>query len=186
VPHNLPGVLQRELRDRSVLSGSASKAYAMTGWRCGWTLGPKEVIAACGALQSHQTSNACSITQRAVVAALQGPQECVTEMLEEYRKRRDNVLAWLTADPRIKCQSPAGAFYLFIDITELLSPNGVRTSAEFSDRLINESYVVTTPGEAFDAPGFLRISYANSMENLKTACDRIAAFVKTLDQTVSA
>jgi aspartate aminotransferase len=185
VPHNLPGVLQRELRDRSVLSGSASKAYAMTGWRCGWTIAPKEVIAACGALQSHQTSNACSITQRAVVAALQGPQECVTEMLEEYRKRRDHVLGWLTADPRIKCQKPAGAFYLFLDITELLSPNGVRTSLEFADRLINESYVVTTAGEAFDAPGFLRISYANSLENLKTAADRIATFVKALDQTVA-
>ena len=95
------------------------------------------------------------------------------------------MLGWLTADPRIKCLKPAGAFYLFIDISELLSPNGVRTSAEFADRLINESYVVTTPGEAFDAPGFLRISYANSLENLKTATDRIAAFVKTLDQTVA-
>ena len=73
VPHNLPGVLQRELRDRSVVCGSASKAYAMTGWRCGWAIGPKEVIAACGALQSHQTSNVCSITQRAVVAALTRP-----------------------------------------------------------------------------------------------------------------
>jgi aspartate aminotransferase len=182
VSHNLPGVLRRELKDRSVVSGSASKTYSMTGWRCGWTIAPKEVIAACGALQSHQTSNACSITQRAVVAALNGPQECVTEMLEEYRVRRDHIWSWLTADARIKCVKPAGAFYLFVDISELLSPNGVRTSAEFADRLINESHVVTTAGEAFDAPGFLRISYANSLDRLREASDRIASFVKAMDR----
>ena len=168
------------MRERAIVCGSASKAYAMTGWRCGWTVGPKEVIAACGALQSHQTSNVCSITQKAVVAALTGPQDCVTAMLDEYRSRRDQVWTWLTADPRIKCVKPAGAFYLFIDISELLSPTGISTSAEFADRLIEESYVVTTAGEAFDAPGFLRISYANSLERLKEACDRLSAFVKTL------
>jgi len=182
VAHNLPAVLNRELRNRSVIAGSASKAYAMTGWRCGWTIGPKEVISACGALQSHQTSNACSITQRATVAALNGPQECVTQMLEEYRSRRDKVWEWMTADPRIKCVKPAGAFYLFFDITGLLSPNGIRTSQEFSDRLIAESHVVTTPGEAFDAPGFIRVSYANSLDNLRKAVDRIEAFVKALDR----
>ena len=78
---NLPGVLFREMRERTIVCGSASKGYSMTGWRCGWTVGPKEVIAACGALQSHQTSNVCSITQKAVVAALTGPQDCVTAML---------------------------------------------------------------------------------------------------------
>jgi aspartate aminotransferase len=178
VPANLPGILFREMRERAIVCGSASKGYSMTGWRCGWTVGPKDVIAACGALQSHQTSNVCSITQKAVVAAITGPQDCVTQMLDEYRSRRDQVWAWLTADPRIKCVKPAGAFYLFIDITELLAATGIKTSAEFADRLIEESYVVTTAGEAFDAPGFLRISYANSLERLKEACDRLSAFVK--------
>jgi aspartate aminotransferase len=182
VPHNLPAVLRRELRDRSVIAGSASKAYAMTGWRCGWTIAPKEVVAACGALQSHQTSNVCSITQKATVAALSGPQEPVTEMLNEYRGRRDKVWEWITADSRIKCVKPNGAFYLFLDISELLSPNGIRTSTEFADRLINESYVVTTGGEAFDAPGFIRVSYANSLERLKEAVDRIQTFVAALDK----
>ncbi len=177
-PANLPGVLFREMRERTIVCGSASKGYAMTGWRCGWTVGPKEVIAACGALQSHQTSNVCSITQKAVVAAITGPQDCVTAMRDEYRSRRDQVWTWLTADPRIKCVKPAGAFYLFIDITELLAATGIKTSAEFADKLIEESYVVTTAGEAFDAPGFLRISYANSLERLKEACDRLSAFVK--------
>jgi aspartate aminotransferase len=178
VPANLPGILFREMRERAIVCGSASKGYSMTGWRCGWTVGPKEVIAACGALQSHQTSNVCSITQKAVVAAITGPQDCVTQMLDEYRSRRDQVWTWLTADPRIKCVKPAGAFYLFIDITELLAATGIKTSAEFADKLIEESYVVTTAGEAFDAPGFLRISYANSLERLKEACDRLSAFVK--------
>jgi aspartate aminotransferase len=178
VPANLPGVLFREMRERAIVCGSASKGYSMTGWRCGWTVGPKEVIAACGALQSHQTSNVCSITQKAVVAAITGPQDCVKQMLDEYRSRRDQVWQWLTADPRIKCVKPAGAFYLFIDITGLLAATGIKTSAEFADKLIEESYVVTTAGEAFDAPGFLRISYANSLERLKEACDRLSAFVK--------
>ena len=178
VPANLPGVLFREMRERAIVCGSASKGYSMTGWRCGWTVGPKEVIAACGALQSHQTSNVCSITQKAVVAAITGPQDCVTQMLDEYRSRRDQVWTWLTADPRIKCVKPAGAFYLFIDITELMAATGITTSAEFADKLIEESYVVTTAGEAFDAPGFLRISYANSLERLQEACNRLSAFVK--------
>jgi aspartate aminotransferase len=178
IPANLPGILFREMRERAIVCGSASKGYSMTGWRCGWTVGPKEVIAACGALQSHQTSNVCSITQKAVVAAITGPQDCVQQMLDEYRSRRDQVWSWLTADPRIKCVKPAGAFYLFIDITALLAATGIKTSAEFADKLIEESYVVTTAGEAFDAPGFLRISYANSLERLKEACDRLSAFVK--------
>ncbi len=185
VPHNLPGVLARELGDRFVISGSASKAYSMTGWRCGWAIGPKDVIAACGALQSHQTSNVCSITQKAVVVALTGPQDCVTAMREEYRVRRDRILEWITADRRITCVLPAGAFYLFVNIGEVLSPDGVRTSAEFADRLIEESYVVTTAGEAFDAPGFLRISYANSLERLREAVDRFGAFVQKLEQPVA-
>ena len=178
IPANLPGILFREMRDRAIVCGSASKGYSMTGWRCGWTVGPKEVIAACGALQSHQTSNVCSITQKAVVAAITGPQDCVTQMLDEYRSRRDQVWTWLTADPRIKCVKPAGAFYLFIDITGLLAATGIKTSAEFADKLIEESYVVTTAGEAFDAPGFLRISYANSLERLQEAVTRLSAFVK--------
>jgi aspartate aminotransferase len=178
IPANLPGILFREMRERAIVCGSASKGYSMTGWRCGWTVGPKEVVAACGALQSHQTSNVCSITQKAVVAAITGPQDCVKQMLDEYRSRRDQVWSWLTADPRIKCVKPAGAFYLFIDITALLAATGIKTSAEFADKLIEESYVVTTAGEAFDAPGFLRISYANSLERLKEACDRLSAFVK--------
>src|SRR5919108_2997802 len=106
-PHNLPGVLARVNRERSILCGSASKAYAMTGWRCGWTIAPGKIVSASNALQSHSTSNVCSISQKATEAALRGPQSCVTEMLDEYRTRRDQLYDWLTADPRIRLTKPA-------------------------------------------------------------------------------
>lgn len=177
VAHNVPAVLSSRMRERTVLAGSASKAYAMTGWRCGWALGPEPVISACNALQSHMTSNVCSITQRAAEAALTGPQDCVTAMLEEYRERRDHVWKWLTADPRIRCLRPAGAFYLLLDVSELLSPNGLRTSAQLATALLDEARVAVTPGEAFDAPGSLRISYATSLDRLKEGAERIHAFI---------
>ncbi|MDP7472238.1 MAG: aminotransferase class I/II-fold pyridoxal phosphate-dependent enzyme, partial [Vicinamibacterales bacterium] len=182
VPHNLPRVLQERMPDRTVLTGSMSKAYAMTGWRCGWVMGPTSVISACGAIQSHATSNVCSITQRAAIGALNGPQGCVGEMLDEYRSRRDQVSEWLQADPRIRLVTPAGAFYLFPDISDLLSVDGIVTSAELAQALLTEAHVAVTPGEAFDAPGFLRISYATSMERLREGTNRILEFIRTSDR----
>jgi aspartate aminotransferase len=182
VPHNLPKILTDRMRDRTILACSASKAYSMTGWRCGWTIGPASVVAACNALQSHSTSNVASISQRAALAALTGPQEPVTAMLEEYRVRRDSLHAWLTADSRIQCVKPAGAFYLFPRITRLLSPNGIRTSAEFAQALLDQSRVALTAGEGFDAPGYLRISYATSMARLREGADRLLTFVHKLER----
>ncbi len=124
------------MRDRLVLCGSASKAYAMTGWRCGWVVGAKPVIQAANALQSHTTSNVNSITQKAAVAALTGPQQCVTDMLTEYQRRRDQVIAWLAEEPRLRCAVPQGAFYLFPDVSDFLSPDGCRTSLDFADALL--------------------------------------------------
>jgi len=181
-PHNLPKVLADRMRDTTIITGSASKAYAMTGWRCGWALGPAPVVAAANAIQSHSTSNVCSITQKAVLAALTGPQACVTAMLDEYRRRRDLVIARFTADPRIRCVSPQGAFYVFPDVSDLLSPEGLRTSADFAQALLDDVRVALTPGEAFDAPGFVRISYATSVERLEEAARRIEHFVQALDR----
>ncbi len=181
VPHNLPKILFDRMRGRTILCGSASKSYSMTGWRCGWAVGPVEVISACNALQSHSTSNASSISQKAAFAAVTGPQGFVGEMVAEYKKRRDALHAWLTADPRIKCVKPDGAFYLFIDISALLSPDGIRTSAEFAERLLHEGHVALTAGEGFDAPGFLRISYATSVEQLKEGTKRIQNFIQKLE-----
>jgi aspartate aminotransferase len=181
VPHNLPGVLHAKLRDRAVLCGSSSKAYAMTGWRCGWAVGPAALVSACNALQSHSTSNVCSITQKAAAAALTGPQDCVTDMLDEYRRRRDQLCEWLAAEPRMRVMKPQGAFYLFLDVSEFLSTDGIRTTAEFAQALLDESRVALTPGEAFDAPGFIRISYATSIGELQRGAERILKFVGALE-----
>jgi aspartate aminotransferase len=178
-PHNIIGVIAKHLRDRAILCGSASKAYAMTGWRCGWAVGPAGVISACNAIQSHSTSNVCSISQRAAEAALRGSQDCVTEMLDEYKRRRDRLYDWLAVDPKIRMTKPAGAFYMFPDVSEYLSPDGVRTSAELATALLNDARVALTPGEAFDAPGFLRISYATSMKELERGSQRILEFLAT-------
>jgi aspartate aminotransferase len=178
VPHNLPRVLDSYCRDLAVICGSASKAYAMTGWRCGWTLAPAAVVAAENAIQSHATSNVSSITQKAVVAALTGSQEPTRAMLDEYRHRRDTLHTWLTADPRLRCRKPAGAFYLFVDLSDALSIDGFRTSTDFAEGLLDEARVAVTPGEAFDAPGFVRISYATSMDNLREGSRRMLEFVQ--------
>ena len=178
VAHNLPGVLFSRCKDLTMLCGSASKAYAMTGWRCGWAVGPAPVIGAAGALQSHSTSNVMSITQKAVVQALTGSQAPVKAMLDEYRSRRDQLHAWLTADPLLRCRKPAGAFYMFVDVSDVLSVDGFRTSIDFANALLEEQRVAVTPGEAFDAPGFIRISYATSLENLREGTTRLLAFVR--------
>ena len=179
VPHNLPMVLWSRMPELSIVTASMSKAYAMTGWRCGWVIGPKQVVAACGAIQSHATSNVCSITQRAALGALEGPQECVDEMLKEYRSRRDRVMDWLQSDSRIRLVRPAGAFYLFPDISALLLDCKIPTSADFAQKLLTEAHVAVTPGEAFDAPGFLRISYATSIERLREGVERIHKFIRS-------
>jgi aspartate aminotransferase len=178
VAHNLPGVLSARMRDRAVLCGSMSKTYAMTGWRCGWAVGPTELIKACNAIQSNATSNVNSIAQKASVAALNGPQDCVTEMLDEYRRRRDTLTGWLTEDARLRVVKPAGAFYLFVDVSDILSPDGFRTSADLAQGLLDKARVALTPGEAFDAPGYIRISYAASIERLREGATRIHDFVR--------
>jgi aspartate aminotransferase len=185
-PHNLPGVLAKVHRDKTILCGSASKAYAMTGWRCGWTLGPKEIVAACNALQSHSTSNVCSITQKAVVAGLTGPQQCVTDMLNEYRVRRDQLCQWLGEEPRIRLVKPAGAFYLFPDVSDFLSPDGIRTSSELAQSMLDGPRVALTAGEAFDAPGFFRISYAASMADLERGAKKIIEHLRSVESKTTA
>lgn len=178
--HNLPRVLFERHRERTVLAGSASKAYAMTGWRCGWSIAPKELTAALNVIQGQSTSNITSITQKAALAAVKGPQDAVFEMLDEYRRRRDNIHAWLTAHPGIRCAKPRGAFYLLPDVSGLLSPEGIRTSAEFARALIEREHVVVVPGEAFEAPGYIRISYATSMDRLREGATRMLRFAESL------
>ena len=133
-------------------------------------------------MQGHATSNVASITQRAAVEALTGPQDCVAEMRAAYRERRDLLLGLLAAEPRIRCVRPGGAFYLFPDVSELLSPDGLRTSADFAQALLRDGRVAVTPGEAFDAPGFVRLSYAASRADLEEAARRMRRFIDVLDR----
>lgn len=177
-PHALVRVLLERHRDRSVICSATSKAYAMTGWRCGWAIAPAAAITAFNAIQGHSTSNVASITQKAAVAALTGPQDGVTRMLDEYRTRRDRVWEWLTEDPRFTCVKPNGAFYLFPYAVDALEPSGVRTTAEFAEALLNEAHVAITAGEGFDAPGFIRLSYATSIDRLREGVTRIHEFVR--------
>jgi aspartate aminotransferase len=179
VAHNLPKLLFDRHRDRSVICGSLSKTYAMTGWRAGWTIAPKELTAAFNVIQGHSTSNITSFVQKAGVVALNGPQDGVKVMLDEYRRRRDAIHGWLTANPAIKCVKPRGAFYLFPDISELLGGE-MKSSADFAQRLIEQEHVALTPGEGFDAPGYLRISYATSMDQLREGATRILRFAESL------
>jgi aspartate aminotransferase len=180
LPHNLPKVLFARHRARTVLAGSASKSYAMTGWRCGWSIAPKELTAALNVIQGQSTSNITSITQKAALAAIKGPQDAVFEMLDEYRRRRDNFHEWLTAHPGIRCEKPNGAFYLMPDVSGLLSPEGIRTSADFAQALVEREHVVVVPGEAFAAPDYIRISYATSMDRLREGATRMLRFAESL------
>ncbi len=179
VPHNLPKVIGEVMRDRFVICGSASKAYAMTGWRCGWVLAPKSVTAGCNALQSHETSNVNSIAQKAAVAALTGPQQCVDDMRDVYKKRRDQVIEWLTEEPRLTCPVPQGAFYLYPSVDAFLSPNGFATSQAFTDSLLVKEHVIVTPAEAFEHTGAFRLSYAASLDTLREGVTRIIRHART-------
>ena len=176
---NLPRILDRECRERTILCGSASKAYAMTGWRCGWSLGPKDAIAAQHALQSHATSNVSSITQRAVIEALRGSQAPVEAMRDEYRQRRDSLVEWLSADARLHTAMPAGAFYLFPDVRAWLAAGGFASTLELAKALLERARVAVTPGEAFEAPGFVRLSYATSLHILREGSQRMLGFASS-------
>ena len=179
VPHNLPKVLFDRHRDRTVLACSASKAYAMTGWRCGWTIAPKELTKIFNTIEGQTTSNITSVTQKAALAALAGSQDPVKAMRDEFRQRRDKIHAWLTAHPGIQCVKPKGAFYLFPSVSGLLTEN-VPTSTDFAQKLLESEHVVVTPGEAFDAPGYVRISYATSTQQLREGADRILRFAESI------
>jgi aspartate aminotransferase len=182
IAHNLPKLLSERARDRMLLAGSASKAYAMTGWRCGWIVGPAQVISAANALQSHSTSNVASISQKAAEHALTGSQAPVKAMLDEYRVRRDTLFEWFSADPRFECVKPAGAFYLFPRITKAYEATGISNSIDFAQALLDEARVALTAGDAFEAPGFLRISYATSLDRLREGTTRMLEFVKKCER----
>lgn len=169
---SLPGA-----KETVLVAGSLSKTYAMTGWRIGFGLVPQSIVGAMTKLQSHSTSNPTSIAQKAAVEALRGPQESVTLMLAEYRKRRDFVVQRLRAIPGVTCQEPRGAFYAYPNLGVVLGKNGIDSTLNLADRLLAESHVAVVPGEAFGTDKHVRISYATSMQELERGLDRIHQFV---------
>jgi aspartate aminotransferase len=185
VPHNLPKVLFDRHRDRTVLACSASKAYAMTGWRCGWTIASKELTKIFNTIEGQTTSNITSVTQKAALAAVSGSHEPVRAMRDEFRTRRDRLHALLTANPAIRCVKPKGAFYLFPNISGLLTET-TATSAAFAQELLEREHVVVTPGEAFAAPGYIRLSYATSMQQLHEGAERMLRFAESLQPSRAA
>jgi aspartate aminotransferase len=164
-------------KETVLVAGSLSKTYAMTGWRVGFGLVPQAVVGAMTKLQSHSTSNPTSICQKAAVEALRGPQESVSAMLAEYRKRRDFVIRRLREIPGVKCAEPRGAFYAYPNVSVVLGKNGMADTLQFSERLLSEANVAVVPGEAFGTNAHVRISYATSMHELERGLDRIHQFI---------
>jgi aspartate aminotransferase len=168
-----------EFKDTVAIAGSLSKTYAMTGWRIGYVLGSRELIAAVQKIQSHSTSNPTSISQKAGLEALTGPQESVGMMLAEYAKRRDFVVAGLNAIPGIRCTNPGGAFYAYPNIAPAFR-RGVKDALEFSVKLLDQQHVAVVPGSAFGTTDHIRISYATSLDRLQEGLVRIRAFMESL------
>jgi aspartate aminotransferase len=168
-----------EYRERFVVVGSLSKTYAMTGWRMGYALSTAPVISAMAKLQSQSTSNPTSIVQKAAVAALKGPQDCVGEMRKDYIRLRDQVLRGLQAIPGIKCARPEGAFYVYPNISAFLG-RGINSPSEFARKLLHEAHVATVPGEGFGTNEHVRISYATSEKELDRGLERLRNFVASL------
>jgi aspartate aminotransferase len=160
--------LDAELRARLCIAGSFSKTYAMTGWRIGYALAAPEWTSAMLKVQQHSTSNPNSIAQAAATAAFNSGQTCVAEMLAEYERRRDWLINQVRAIPGLTCVEPEGAFYLFPNVRGLLGGT-VKTSGEFAERLLQDAHTVVTDGAGFGADGYVRISYATSMDELRKA-----------------
>lgn len=172
------------LRDRTMIVNGVSKTYAMTGWRIGYALGPGDVIAAAAKIQSQSTSNATSIAQAAALEAMRGPQEEIAPMVREFHNRRNVIVDKLNAVDGIHCLKPAGAFYVFPNITALFgkTANGKRLGSpcDVADYLLEEAKVAVVPGEDFGSNEHIRFSYATSLEDIEKGCARIRDAVSKL------
>ena len=174
-------------KEQMVILGSLSKTYSMTGWRAGYALAPKAIVANLSKLQSQSTSNAASIVQKGAIAALTGSQECVCEFRAEFIELRDHILARLKEIPGLTCTRPEGAFYVYPNISAFLDPKGsrggVRTATELATRLLHEGHVVTVPGEAFGTGEHIRMSYPVTRQAIDEGVRRLGDFLGRLGRT---
>src|SRR6201985_2090174 len=174
------GASVTEAKEHLIVLGSLSKTYAMTGWRAGFALGPKPIIAAMSKLQSQSTSNTASMVQRASIAALTGSQECVTEMRADYIKLRDQTLAGFKTIPGLTCTVPQGAFYVYPNISKFLGKGGIKSASDLAAKLLSEAHVVVVPGEAFGTSEHIRLSYAVSHDVVDEGVKRMRDYFATL------
>ena len=177
--------ISKEVRDRTITVNGFSKAYAMTGWRIGYAAARADVIKGIMAVQSQTTSATSAISQKAAVTALQGPQYDLRDMVAEFKQRKDYVVSRLNAMPGITCPDVKGAFYVYPDVGLYLGKHfgerNIETAVDLCQYLLDEALISTVPGEAYNVPGKIRISYSNSMENLKQALDRMEKALSCLE-----
>jgi aspartate aminotransferase len=175
--HVSPAQLDDDLRERTIIADGVAKTYAMTGWRIGWLIAPKHFAKQAGSLQSQETSNPCSISQAAALAALTGPQDSVGQMRQAFEERRNFIVPALNAMAGINCPNPGGAFYVLPDITahlgRTLKGQQIKDSFDFCSYLLDEALVSTVHGSASGSEGYFRISFACSMEQIKEGLRRI-------------
>jgi len=176
--------LSNEVKAKTIIINGVSKSYAMTGWRIGYAAGPEDIISGMGKIQGHSTSNPNSIAQKASVEALNGRQETIEEMRREFDQRRKYMVEKLNQIKGVSCLKPSGAFYAFPNVSKILEKgvkyNGKRiiNSFDLADFILKEAEVALIPGSAFEAEGYLRLSYATSMEDVKEGLDRIENILK--------
>ncbi|MDF2939962.1 MAG: pyridoxal phosphate-dependent aminotransferase [Gammaproteobacteria bacterium] len=170
-----------ELYDRTIVVNGVSKSYAMTGWRIGYAAGPLDIITAMNNLQSQSTSNACSISQAAATTALNGDQNCLGPMVKAFKEKHDFMIEQLNSIPGFMPLAADGAFYVFVNIDKAIQNlSGIDNDVQFAEYLLDKADVAVVPGSAFGLDGYIRISYATSLEKLKLAMQRIKALFKAL------
>jgi aspartate aminotransferase len=167
------------LYDRTVVIHAVSKTYSMTGWRLGWSCGPKWLITPMADIQSQSTSNPTSIAQVAAETALNGDQDCVAEMTVAFKRRHDFLVAGLNEIPGIRCQPSDGTFYAFPDMSGLVAAKGLKDDLELADILLKDRLVALVPGSAFGTPGHMRLSFATSDRVLTECLKRIDAYARS-------
>ncbi len=169
-----------DAKDHVVVIGSLSKTYAMTGWRLGYALAPAKIVSALAKLQSQSTSNPTAFVQKAAIAALTGPQDCLTTMREEYIRLRDRMVGGLRAIPGVCCHVPQGAFYAYPNVSAFFGRQGIASAGDVAGRLLREAGVVTVPGEAFGTAEHIRLSYPTKMEDIDRGLERMTKFFRSL------